>query len=92
MLTRSPTQNDCLNLIFAKYRYVVCENMTRNGRKLAIYELQILGINTNKSEKPDAMCDFSRGHRDLLDGRLKAYVSQEILNWHSLRHSHSAKF
>ena len=21
---------------------------------------------------------------------LKAYVSQEILNWHSLRHSHSA--
>ena len=26
----------------------------------------------------------------LLD--LKAYVSQEILNWHSLRHSHSADF
>ena len=25
-------------------------------------------------------------------GRLKAYVSQEILNWHSLRHSHSAEF
>ena len=23
---------------------------------------------------------------------LKAYVSQEILNWHSLRHSHSAEF
>ena len=22
---------------------------------------------------------------------LKAYVSQEILNWHSLRHSHSAE-
>ena len=24
--------------------------------------------------------------------RLKAYVSQEILNWHCLRHSHSAEF
>ena len=23
--------------------------------------------------------------------RLKAYVSQEILNWHSLKHSHSAE-
>jgi hypothetical protein len=23
---------------------------------------------------------------------LKAYVSQKILNWHSLRHSHSAEF
>ena len=23
---------------------------------------------------------------------LKAYVSQEVLNWHSLRHSHSAEF
>ena len=24
-------------------------------------------------------------------GQFKAYVSQEILNWHSLRHSHSAE-
>ena len=26
------------------------------------------------------------------DLALKAHVSQEILNWHSLRHSHSAEF
>ena len=28
----------------------------------------------------------------IISYRLKAYVSAKILNWHSLRHSHSADF
>ena len=36
--------------------------------------------------KVDPMVSFN------LDDSLKAYVSTKILNWHSLRHSHSADF
>jgi hypothetical protein len=48
-------------------------------------------------ESINQICDHSenvqlkKGHLQNLDFNLKAYVSQEILNWHSLRHSHSAE-
>ena len=40
----SASQNDRWNFSFVTDFYVVDEKMTRNGCKIAIYELQILGI------------------------------------------------
>ena len=38
-------QNDRLNLNFVKYFHIVGIKMARNGRKMAIYQMQILMIN-----------------------------------------------
>ena len=35
---------------------------------------------------------LKKGKNSISNLILKAYVSQEILNWHSLRHSHIADF
>ena len=43
--TCSTPQNDHLNLSFVKYFHIVCTKMTRNCRKMAIYQVQILMIN-----------------------------------------------
>ena len=40
-----------LDLIFVKDTYVVCKKVTRNGRKMAIYELQIFKVFSYKIAK-----------------------------------------
>ena len=42
--THYAPQNDRWNLSFVKHSYVVGKKMTGNGRKTAIYQLQILVI------------------------------------------------
>ena len=42
--TTEAPQNDNWNLSFVKYAYVVGEKINKNGCKMAIYELQFLGI------------------------------------------------
>ena len=43
--TCSAPQNDYLNLSFVKYFHIIGTKMARYGRKLAIYQMQILMIN-----------------------------------------------
>ena len=45
ILTHSAHQNDRLNLSFVRDKHRVGKKMARNGRKMAIYQLQILMIN-----------------------------------------------
>ncbi len=60
--------------------------MDKNGCKMAFYELLIsiyflTELKIKESfRKCDLVCSF------------KAYVSQEILSWHSFRHSQNAEF
>jgi hypothetical protein len=43
-----------------------------------------------KSKVENVLCIEKQVSISMIEEGLKANVSQEILNWHSLRHSHSA--
>ena len=57
-----------------------------------VYHYQLHQNDPSKAAIENKGREFSKkGLRNIGPRGLKAYVSQEILNWHSIRHSHSAE-